>query len=244
MANSVDEWAHLQWSQDDLHATGAFGHHLFSTFLCNTQRSKSIRNMKVNMHLWTTSHTSVVRPVLGTAGCPAHSKLGGAWKTSHKCMQATVLHYLYLLHQQNTLLHCLKVSACKLCHSPLANCPQHVKQVKSSCYSLFCLSVLSLFHHLLISLNHIQHLPLNLGGDRFLTSLKRSQWVVLSCPVMSWNKCNLSKHKHRYWKRYWILNHPFQNDFLRPTARFIEDKRSKLFLKEKNLSGEIQTHKT
>lgn len=40
MSCCVDEWADLQWCQDDLHAAGAFRHHLFSALLCDTEQNK------------------------------------------------------------------------------------------------------------------------------------------------------------------------------------------------------------
>lgn len=47
---SVVEWtcADLQRRQDDLHSTGAFGHHLFSTLFCNTTQNKN--NQKCEKH--------------------------------------------------------------------------------------------------------------------------------------------------------------------------------------------------
>ena len=38
MSRCVDKWTYLKRRQDDLHASGAFGHHLFSALLCNTQK--------------------------------------------------------------------------------------------------------------------------------------------------------------------------------------------------------------
>lgn len=40
-------WTDLQWSQDDLHPSGAFGHHFFSTPLCSiTQTSQTGQKWK------------------------------------------------------------------------------------------------------------------------------------------------------------------------------------------------------
>lgn len=44
----------LQRSQDDLHATGAFGHHLFSTLLWNTQQSKHWNKLQ-----WTPENVNI-----------------------------------------------------------------------------------------------------------------------------------------------------------------------------------------
>lgn len=56
MCSCVHGKADLQWSQDDLHATGAFWHHLFSTLLCNTQQSKNYQHCICAQQLSDFSH--------------------------------------------------------------------------------------------------------------------------------------------------------------------------------------------